>query len=190
MSLLMKFLLCAAVFRLGRSVDSFRAALQTIHLANPLLRLITTLVKLNRGLYLLLDHLIWAGRMQLVRIDMEFWNKLSMRFWLLTIVLGLLRDLYEVALAVRIERSRLKQYSSSPGSSKSSPSVKKLTVSVVRNNPALVVDIVKNGTDVLIPAARLELVGVPSGVVGLLGVVSSIAGLMTIWDEHLRLKFS
>ena len=188
MSLLMRFLLCAAVFRLGRSVDSFRAALQTIHLANPLLRLITTLVKLNRGLYLLLDHLIWAGRMQLVRIDMEFWNKLSMRFWLLTIVLGLLRDLYEVALAVRIERSRLKQYSSSPGSSKSSPSVKKLAVSVVRNNPALV--IVKNGTDVLIPAARLELVGVPSGVVGLLGVVSSIAGLMTIWDEHLRLKFS
>ena len=190
MSLLMRFLLCATVFRLGRSVDSFRAALQTIHLANPLLRLITTLVKLNRGLYLLLDHLIWAGRMQLVRIDMEFWNKLSMRFWLLTIVLGLLRDLYEVALAVRIERSRLKQYSSSPGNSKNSPSVKKLTVSVVRNNPALVVDIVKNGTDVLIPAARLELVGVPSGVVGLLGVVSSIAGLMTIWDEHLRLKFS
>ena len=72
--------------------------MQTIHLANPLLRLITTLVKLNRGLYLLLDHLIWAGRMQLVRIDMEFWNKLSMRFWLLTIVLGLLRDLYEVVL--------------------------------------------------------------------------------------------
>lgn len=190
MSLLMRFLLCAAVFRLGRSVDSFRAALQTIHLANPLLRLITTLVKLNRGLFLLLDHLIWAGRMQLVRIDMEFWNKLSMRFWLLTIVLCLLRDLYEVALAVRIERSRLKQYSSSPGSSKNSPSVKKLAVSVVRNNPALVVDIVKNGTDVLIPAARLELVGVPSGVVGLLGVVSSIAGLMTVWDDHLRLKFS
>ena len=186
MSLLMRFLLCAAVFRLGRSVDSFRAALQTIHLANPLLRLITTLVKLNRGFFLLLDHLIWAGRMQLVRIDMEFWNKLSMRFWLLTIVLCLLRDLYEVALAVRIERSRLKQYSSN----KSSPSVKKLAVSVVRNNPALVVDIVKNGTDVLIPAARLELVGVPSGVVGLLGVVSSIAGLMTVWDEHLRLKFS
>lgn len=178
------------MFRLGKSVDSFRAALQTIHLANPLLRLVTTLIKLNRGLFLLLDHLIWAGRMQLVRIDMEFWNKLSMRFWLLTIVLGLLRDLYEVALAVRRERSRLKQHSSSLGGSESTPSVKQLAASVVRNNPPLVVDIVKNGADVLIPAARLDLVGVPSGLVGLLGVASSIAGLMMVWDEHLRLKFS
>lgn len=178
------------VFRLGKCVDSFRGAMQTIHLTNPLLRLLITLVKLNRGLYLLFDHLIWAGRMRLVTINMDFWNRLSMRFWLLTIVLSLLRDLYEVALAIRTERNRLNQYSSSPGSSKSSLSLKQLATNVVNNNPALVVDVVKNGADVLIPTARLDMIGLPSGIVGLVGVISSIAGLISIWDEHLKLKFS
>lgn len=171
------------VFRLGKSVDTFRGALRTIHLANPILRLLITLTKLNRGIYLLFDHIIWASRMKLAVIDIDYWHRLANRFWLVAIVLGLLRDVYELLVAIQAERNRLKQYGGSGGSSSA-------VVNVVRNNPPLMIDIVKNGADALIPASRLDLVYIPSGIIGLLGVVSSLAGLVATWDDRLRLKFS
>ena len=174
------------VFRLGKSVDSFRGALRTIHLANPILRLLITLLKLNRGIYLLFDHVIWAARMKLVVVDMKYWNRLANRFWLVTIILGLLRDIYDLLVAIQVERNRLKQYGGSGGSTSGLQAV----VNVVRNNPPLMIDIVKNGADALIPASRLELIYVPSGIIGLLGVASSLAGLVSTWDDRLRLKFS
>ena len=173
------------MFRLGKSIENFRAALQTIHLTNPALRFLVTMVKISRGLYLLLDHLIWAARMNLVTIDNRFWGRLSNRFWALAIFLSLLRDLYELLVAVRLERNRLSQYSIS-----SSPSARELVSNVVTNNQPLVIDMVKNSTDLWIPLSRLDLVYLPSGLVGLLGVISSIAGLMTSYDQRWKLKFS
>ena len=169
--------LCA-VFRLGKSVDNFRGALQTVHLSNPILRLLITLVKLNRGIYLFFDHLIWVGRMRLATIDLGYWGRVSNRFWVLTIFLGLLRDLYELVITLQAEMKRM------------SSSTSQALGNVVRNNPALVLDVVKNGADFWIPVSRLDIVYLPSGIVGLLGVVSSIAGLISVWNEHLKLKFS
>ena len=176
--------MCAAVFRLGKSVDSLRSALQTIHLVDPVLRLLVTLARINRGIYLLFDHVIWAGRMRLATLHMDYWNKHANRFWLLAIALGLLRDLYEFLLAVRIERKRLKQHSSSE------PRGGRVLANVLHNNPALMVDVLKNGADLLIPVSRLDVLYLPSGVVGLLGVLSSLAGLAATYNEHYKLKFS
>ena len=167
-------------------MDSFRGALRTIHLANPILRLLITLTKLNKGIYLLFDHVIWAARMRLVTVDMNSLNRLANRFWLVAIVLGLLRDVYELVVAIQAERNRLVQYG---GSGKSTSGVR-VIANVVRNNSPLIIDIVKNGADALIPASRLDLVYVPSGIIGILGVVSSLAGLVSTWDDRLRLKFS
>ena len=167
-------------------MDTFQGALRTIHLANPILRLLITLTKLNRGIYLLFDHVIWAARMKLAIIDMNYWQRLANRFWLVTIVLGLLRDMYDLLVAIQEEKKRLIQYG---GSGKSASGVR-VIANVVRNNPPLIIDIVKNGADALIPASRLDLVYIPSGIIGILGVVSSLAGLVSTWDDRLRLKFS
>ena len=175
------------VFRLGKSLDNFRAALQTIHLGNPILRLIVTLIKLNRGLYLLLDHLIWAARMRFVNLQMSYWNDRANSFWMLAIFLSLLRDLYELAVAVRAEWKRLK--SQSVGG-KQPPSAVQVVRGVAHSHPALVLDVVKNGADLLIPSARLGLVRLSDGTVGLAGVVSSMAGLASMWKDNWKLIFS
>lgn len=174
------------MFRLGKSIDSFLAALQTIHLTNPAQRLLVTLTKISRGLYLLIDHIIWASRMNLVSIDNRFWARLANRFWLLALFLSLLRDLYELVVAFRLEKKRLNQYS--PSLTQNSP--RALIGNVLHANPALVIDSVKNMADLWIPVSRLDLVYLPSGIVGLLGVVSSLAGLMSAHNQHWRLKFS
>ena len=95
-----------------------------------------------------------------------------------------MRDLYELLVAIRQEKNRLNQFSSRP----TTPRV--LVSGVVRGNPALVIDIVKNVMDVWIPASYLDLLYLPSGIVGLMGVVSSLAGLIGSHDQRLRLKFS
>ena len=178
------------MFRLGKSVDNFRAALQTIHLRNPLLRLLVTLTKLNRGLYLMIDHLVWAYRMRLIRVNIDTWNKHANRFWLLAIFLGLVRDIYELLRAVHVERKRLQQYSSSPDSKETAVSMRSVLHNVACNNPAIVVDLVKNTADFFIPVSRLDIMYVPSGIVGLVGVVSSLAGITADFNEQLKLKFS
>ena len=160
--------------------------MQTIHLTNPMLRFLVTLTQISRGLFLLIDHLIWASRMHLVSIDDRFWGRLSNRFWLISIFLSLLRDLYELLVAVRLEKNRLNQYT--PSSGHTSP--RALVSGAVCANPALVVDTIKNVTDIWIPASYLDLVALPSGVVGLVGVVSSLAGLVGSHDQRWRLKFS
>ena len=179
-----------SVFRLGKSVDNFRAALQTIHLRNPLLRLLVTLTKLNRGLYLIIDHLIWAYRMRLLTINVDTWSKHANRFWLLAIFLGLLRDTYEFLRAVHVERKRLQQYSSGPDSKEVAVSMHSVLHNVVCNNPAVVVDLVKNIADFFIPVSRLDILYIPSGIVGLLGVISSLTGITADFNEQLKLKFS
>lgn len=150
-----------------------------------MLRVLVTLKKINSGLYLLLDHLLWASRMNLVTVETPYWNKLANQFWLLSIVLGLLRDFYDFFTLLRAERRRLQQYS---GTSK--PSETQALANVIKNNPPLMVDIVKNSTDFWIPASRVDYVYLPAGLVGLCGVVSSIAGLMSVYDQQLKLKFS
>ena len=162
----------------------FRTALQTIHLNNPLLRFLVTFMKINQGFYLLIDHMLWAQRMSFVKINNEYWSRLSNRFWLFAIFLGLVRDVYEILKALKEERGRLGQYQSYE------PVTKKAVCNVVQNNPAICVDVVKNFGDIFIPLSRLELLHVPGGIVGLFGIISSLAGLLATYNEQLKLKFS
>ncbi len=165
-------------------MTQFRTALQTIHLHNPLLRFIVTLVKINRGVYLLIDHLIWAHRMNLISIDSKRWSRLSNRFWFFAIFLGLVRDIYELLKAYRVEKERLSQYQSYESVAA------KAAGNVIQNSGAVCVDVVKNCGDFFIPLSRLDIIYLPGGVVGLLGVVSSLAGLIGTYNDHLKLKFS
>ena len=122
--------------------------------------------------------------MNLVKIDNKRWSTLSNRFWFFAIFLGLVRDIYEMLKAFRVERERLSQYQSYESVAT------KAVGNVIQNNGAVCVDIVKNCGDLLIPLSRLDIIYLPGGAVGLLGMVSSIAGLIGTYNEHLKLKFS
>ena len=130
--------------------------------------------------------MVWAGRLKLFGIDPVRWNKHSTRFWLLSIILSLLRDCYDLFRAVRVEQSRLKHDGTG--------AKKNLTTAfyrTVQNNPAVVLDTVKNSADIVLPLAQLDMGrGISSGWVGLMGVVSSICTLAAIWNESLKLRYS
>ena len=176
-------LLQTIVFRLGKSADHLRAALQTIHLTDVTLRVLITLNKLNRALYLIIDNLLWGAKMNLIKVNVEKWNNWAMKFWLLAILLGLSRDLYELfVVAKTIRRTTVP--------SGEQPSLHGAAVMALYTHPPLALDLIKNTADMFIPSAKLEVLHVSGGVVGIMGVVSSLASLMSLWNDQLKLKYS
>ena len=169
---------------MGTSFSQFWTALQTIQLSDPLLRLLITMTKINRGIYLLIDHFMWAHRMKLLTIRDKYWARFANQFWFLSILLGLIRDMYELLKALRMERECLKQYQNYR------PVTSQAVTNTLRNNPAVCLDVVKNCGDLMIPLSRLDHIYLPGGVVGLLGVASSLAGLVATYNKQMKLKFS
>ncbi|CAN0084094.1 unnamed protein product [Lampetra planeri] len=198
------------MLRLGQSADCVVAARRTVHLSDPVLRLCLTVAQLNRGLYLACDNLLWAGKLGLIaKLDSDKWSKRAFRFYLLVLLMGLARDAYEVALLVdREARARGKRGGRSGGAvaewangeeySQGSGDPARLgtrvrgycalTCHVMRTNHAVLLDLVKNLCDVVIPLDRLGLRQSSPGVVGLCGVISSVLGILQITHPWLKLK--
>lgn len=64
----------------------------TQHIPDLALRTLVTLGRIAQALFLLADHLIWLGRVGLVKIkDSERINRIYNQCWLYFITLGLLR---------------------------------------------------------------------------------------------------
>lgn len=173
------------MFRIGKSFHHFHVALKTIHLHNPVQQLLVTLARINRGLYLLMDHIVWVGKVKLLDVNTAKWSHAAARFWLLAVIFSLCRDLYELWAALMVERSRLRHDTTG-----GSQTLRTALERTAHNNPAIVMDTVKNVTDVFLPLQSLEFINLPGGVIGLLGVVSSLCNLASIWEGTLKLKYS
>ena len=174
------------VFRFGRSIESLRAAQRAINLQNYVLSLTLTVSHTNKALYLLIDHYIWLGRVGILNIDHKTWGNRSSKFWLLSLILAFIRDIY--ALSLTMERSLKPKVLE--GQKESSGPTDKLqaVLTAMRDNPQATIDIVKNGCDIVIPASSLGLINVNNGVVGLCGMVSTVLAALQVVEPSLKLK--
>ena len=167
------------------------------------MRVTITLSKLNQALYLFIDHIIWAHRVGIVKIDNKYYSDLSSRFWLATLILNLSRDLYQIAVLLEdtakqnrlLEKERqLEQTSNGTRAYADGPvtSSGKITYSdfmeCLRENPQVTLDTVKNGTDLFLPLSSLGYVDISPGLVGLFGLISSVVGVVTVWNSKLKLS--
>ena len=178
-----------AVFRMGKSLEQMDAARKTLHARDSFVRVVVPLSKIASGLYLFCDHFVWVARMKLGSLDEKRWSRAAARFWLLSLILCLARDVYEFICVFAAESRRLKQNSKSLLPS-SRPSPLGTCISVLAHHQPLVLDTVKNSADIFIPLDSLQYLKLPAGVIGLLGTLSSIIGLYTVWNETMKLKQS
>ena len=91
------------------------------------LRITITLSRISNAMFLFCDHFIWLHRAKVINVDVDGWNELSNRWWLYGDIMNLARDIYEV----RKEGS------------------------FVLENKPLLVDLVKNLADIILPLAAL-----------------------------------
>ncbi|XP_035210555.1 peroxisomal membrane protein 11A-like [Stegodyphus dumicola] len=178
------------LYRFGRSLDTFYAALNTLHLDDPVLRFSITLSKINMAMYLFTDHIIWLGRVGLLSIDKEKWSKLSYKLWLYYLTMNLTRDFYEIMSVMNnFTHGSLKHDLQASNKKYANPFLSQLSMlyRLLRMHKDLALDTVKNGCDICLPLAELGYLSIHPRTVGLLGMISSVAGMLPLLDSSYKL---
>lgn len=170
------------ILRLGRCIDIFYTALNSIHIEDRFLRLTISISKIAQALFLYADHIVWLTRSGFLRTDSDGWNRTANKFWLLSIIANLLRDLYEILHLLDLHKTELlkpsdllnikRKYDYYTGA--------KHVFTFVNCHKDVFLDTLKNSCDLFIPLTMLGFTKLSPSTVGVLGAVSSIAALVTI----------
>ncbi|XP_057684531.1 peroxisomal membrane protein 11B [Corythoichthys intestinalis] len=197
--------LARKLLRLGNSVEALEAAKRAIHLSDGILRLCLTVSHLNRAMYFACDNVLWAGKTGLLsKLDQHKWSQRSFKYYLFALILNLTRDVYELRLLMeREERHRAAKSPPSPDLAPTPPAAAsavlpyllarlhgrlRLLSAVLRDNPPLLLDLLKNTCDIFIPLDRLAIYPTGTGFVGACGLASSLLSILTIVHPWLKLK--
>ncbi|XP_037688969.1 peroxisomal membrane protein 11A isoform X2 [Choloepus didactylus] len=187
-------------FRLGNVVHAIQATQQSVHATDLVPCLCLTFANLNRVIYFICDTVLWVKSIGLTSgIHKEKWQMWATRHYYYSLLLNLVRDLYEISLQMeKVAHDRAKR--------ESSPSQNPLGYSVtdeetewlqsfllllfrsLKKHPPLLLDTVKNLSDILIPLDQLGFYKSNPGIIGLGGLLSSIAGIITVIYPQMKLK--
>lgn len=167
------------LLRLGRCLDTLYSALSTMKYPDLFVRVTVTFSKIANALFLLADHIIWIGRVGISRVDIDKWNKVANKYWLISIMLNLTRDVYEI---VKIFEQKKKFASSRKVSvvPKYTSANQYQALLHLKDHKDVVMDTIKNGCDLFIPLTALGYTKMTPGVIGLCGLISSVIGICTL----------
>lgn len=186
------------LLRLGSSADALEAAKRAIHLSDMVLRFCVTLSHLNRAMYFACDNVLWAGKVGLApSVDQEKWGQRSFRYYLFALIVNLSRDAYEIRLLMEREASGRRSKGAEEGQ-RGDVGLRplglrlqvqlRLLLRVLRGNPPLLLDVLRNACDLFIPLDKLGLYRSGPAFVGLCGLTSSVLSILTILHPWLKLK--
>ncbi|XP_076761061.1 peroxisomal biogenesis factor 11ab [Xylocopa sonorina] len=162
------------ILRLGRCLDCLYSALKMSKYPDVSIRITLTMSKIANALFLLADHIIWVGRVGLCKVNIEKWGKVAHKYWLMSIIMNLTRDVYEIA---KILESK----------SKKSNIWEHFQVLLGLDHKDILMDTIKNGCDLFIPLTALGFTKFNPGTIGLFGMISSIVGLYTLIQPQYKL---
>ncbi|XP_070686381.1 peroxisomal membrane protein 11A [Pempheris klunzingeri] len=188
------------LFRLGNTVNSIDAAKRTMRLSDRVLCLCLTAANINRALYFICDNVLWARSVGLIHnIDKERWSLNASRWYFLSLVMNLTRDVY-VILQLMLQKARDKHCRQKMDQHLSeNPEVAEVVVpqldaflflllESLKSDPAVALDTLKNACDLFIPLDRLGIYQSNAGVVGFCGLISSVIGIVTLTQPKLKVK--
>ncbi|XP_060074179.1 peroxisomal membrane protein 11B-like [Ylistrum balloti] len=184
------------LLRFGKSLDFVKAALKSFHIKDTVLRLTITMSKINQACFLLFDHIIYAHNVGLITTDKKKWSQISARFWVVSLILNLARNVYDLVNIVqeemRQQQSQEKHGQQINGDTDHSKRTSRshntnIVGKIVMQNKPVMLDLVKNLADLVLPLSTLGKVDASAGTQGFLGLISSAAGIASVWDSSLKL---
>lgn len=182
------------MLRFGKSLEVFHGALKSIHLSDAWLAFTLTVNKICSSIFLLTDHIIWLSRSGLIKdIDTNKWQQRSNKYWVISLVMSIVRDVYEINRVVASFSSYKNLSTCIASSVVSIRSPKDVSVCVSSVCDFLVtyrhltIDTIKNCCDIFIPLNGMGYTKLSPRVIGLLGMISSIAGLIVILNPQCKL---
>lgn len=162
------------VLRLGKSMEMIYAAKEAMYIQDFILQTCVTLSRISSACFLFLDHILWLHRVRAININIKPISTLCNRFWLLSTIMNLVRNVYDWHRIYQSQRRQSQVGIHHPG--------------FVPETLPTILDSVKNSFDVLIPMHSLQYMHIPGVVQGVTGAVSSVIGIMTVWNDKLKLQ--
>lgn len=177
------------MLRFGRFIDSLHTALRTVNHTDKTIKFCVTFSKIAHSLYLLCDHFIWLSKRSLIQINTTKWSQASNKYWLLSIILNLVRDAVELN---NLLQAMLKKKILNTLNRKVSPRdvFTGEAVQFVRSHKDLLIDTVKNSCDIILPLTNLGFIRLSPGTIGVVGMVSSVLSLYTLMDQRAKLPYT
>lgn len=168
------------LFRIGRFLENFQAALKALSTTDRVIRALTVGRQLGYAGYLVLDALQWAYGAKALRFQKETYetfSKTAQRFWLFGLTCSLLNGLYKSYLLN--ERTRIAQR---PRPTAEKESERRVELNQLGSETLGVrLQLLQDACDWINPASSLGFLGFSDGVVGLAGTVSSLLGARAQW---------
>ncbi|NXB29264.1 PX11A protein, partial [Eulacestoma nigropectus] len=187
------------MFRLGNVVHALVAARRTAELPEVVPRFCLTASHLSRALYFVCDAVLWLRSVGLQPdIDKPKWQNWATKCYYYSLLMNLARDWYEISW--RLEQAALeekpKENSFRQKHSEELNGVKSdglqgflcQLFQILKRNPPLLLDLVKNLCDLSGPLDTLGIYRTNPGVIGFCGLLSSLVGILTLASPHLKLK--
>ncbi|NXC55920.1 PX11A protein, partial [Aleadryas rufinucha] len=187
------------MFRLGNVVHALVAARRSAELPEVVPRFCLTASHLSRALYFACDAVLWLRSVGLQPdIDKPKWQNWATKCYYYSLLMNLARDWYEISW--RLEQAALeektKEISFRQKHSEELNGVKSDGVQgflcqlfqILKRNPPLLLDLVKNLCDLSGPLDTLGIYRTNPGVIGFCGLLSSLVGILTLASPHLKLK--
>lgn len=135
------------------------------------------------------DHFIWLSRNKFIEINATKWGQTSNKYWLLSIVLNLVRDAMELN---NLLKAFLKKKIINTLNRKVTPRdvMSSEAVQFVRSHKDLLIDTVKNSCDLMLPLTNLGIIRLSPGTIGVIGMVSSILSVYSLVDPRAKLPYA
>jgi len=182
------------VLRFGKSIEVFYSAFKSVHYHDAWIAFTLTVTKICSSIFLLTDHIVYLSRSGLFKnIDAPKWQQRSNKFWVVSLVMNIVRDVYEINRVIASStnyKSLTKCVGSSLVSLRSPADVIRCFQSLFEflvTYKHLTIDTVKNCCDLCIPLNGLGHVKLSPRTIGILGAVSSLAGLFVILNPSCKL---
>lgn len=161
-------------YRLGKFIDMIQAALKCMNHKDPVLKFLISTSHLCSAGFLFYDSLSWAAKAKITTGDPKKWSKYSTTLWMISSILKLLRDFYELQKIIQMR-------------SCNSYHEKEVYLSIIKYDKRLIVDFLKNLSDLIIAMQSSGNLSVSQSTVGLCGIVSSALGILEIVNPQFRL---
>jgi peroxin-11B len=140
------------------------------------------------AMWLLFDHIQWLQKAGYLRLTSDTVQRIDVyhsQSWFVGLLFGAFVSLYKLQVLVKEERALLSTLPPHLDLQRNDvDDVRKKALLMLQEKKAKqVMGVVKNGTDLIIPAARLKWVDVSEGTVGLAGTITSVMGMYSTYPK-------
>lgn len=165
------------LFRMGNCLELSQKALEALSTPHHLMRLLGVSAQGFKAIWLILDHIIWFGKVDIIQINHATWNKWSSWSWLIALASATILDLIKLTrLQAKVEAEMLQQKSAG-----SHPEVLS-QFKIEKHNMQLT--FWRDFCDLFIPLSSLHYAN--SGLGAFCGLLSSLIGFQQEWEKHVH----